>query len=154
MATPKLSSLQSPDAKTMTYIDESELDAPISNYTRTVEIWTGINGTGEKIATLPFSGTDTTVEYAITSDLYRSAKLLHVGSPSVAPAFLNETSQQFEQNLLNGKLKKDCGCGKMKGCNNTVLGFIFMYQSQVATRAGNSGLANDYISSAYKLLSA
>jgi len=154
MAVPKIGFRQSTDGKTLTLIDESTLDSPITNYTRTVELWTGINGTGTLITTLAFSGVSLEVGYQITADQYFSAKLIHVGSPSVGLAYTNFTTQVFEQNALNGLLKANCGCGNTGNCDNLTLGFIYLTQSQVATRAGNSGLANSFIQSSLKMLKA
>lgn len=152
MAVPKIGFTQSTDGKTLTLIDQSTLDAPITNYTRVVELWSGINGTGTLLTSLTFSVTDMEVDHAITADRYFSAKLIHTGAPTVVVAYANFTTQGFEQNVINGLLKASCGCGDIKNCDRLTLGFIYMTQSQIATMAGNSGLANSFIQSSFKML--
>lgn len=143
----------STDGGTLTPIDQSTYsDDPIGNYTRKVQLWTGIDGTGTMLAELDFVGDNLEVDYAWTADRYVSLKLIHTGSPAMAVAYDNVTPMQYEQNALNMLLKGDCGCKSTKPCGKASLGFIYMYQSQVATLAGNSGLANSFITSAYKVL--
>jgi hypothetical protein len=148
----KLSYSQSTSGGIITFTDESVLDNPISNYTRKVMLYSGRDGTGTLIEEIDFVGTNLTCQYEISADQYFSAILVHTGSPTVANFTLNFTTQQFEQNALNKLLKSNCGCGKTKNCDKISLGFIYLTQSQVATSAGNSGLANEFISNAYKLL--
>lgn len=149
---PKVGFSESSDAKTLTLIDESTLDNPIGNYTRKVELWTAKDGTGTKITELNFSGSSLEVEYSKSADQYFSIVLIHSGSPSVANAINNFTTERYEQNLTNNRLNANCGCSQIKGCNSLVLGFIYMTQAQVATQYGNSGLANAFIQSSYKHL--
>lgn len=151
---PSISFEQSSDGKTLTLIDTSDYSTGnINSYSRAVELWSGINGTGTLLYSLPFTGTNLQVTQQLTSDRYFSAKLKFTGSPAVAPAYANFTTQQFEQNLLNERLAKDCGCSKGSGCDKSFNGFLYMYSAQVATLAGNSALANSFINASFKWLS-
>lgn len=150
--TPKLEYTQSPDGKTLTFIDATTYDDPIGNYTRVVELYSSIDGTGTLLATLPFTGTELEVDYAVTVDRYYGVKLSFVGSPSVSPAYLNVTTRQFEINALFNLNSKNCGCVKSGTCDKRFNGFMDMYMSQVATLAGNSALANTSITSSLKWL--
>lgn len=152
MAVAKLTYVQSVDGKTLTFTDESTLDAPITNYTRTVELWSNVNASGELIDTLTFTSTGTTVQYELDKDRYFSAKFTHSGSPSVPVLVINFVTKQYEQNLLFEKSKKNCGCVKSGKCDSTFNGFIDLYLAELATLVGNGALANSLISSSYKYL--
>lgn len=142
----KIEYAQSPDGKTLTLIDASDYTTGnINNYTRTVQLYSGKDGTGDLITTLNFVGAALTVDYAITKDQYFSAKLNFVGSPAVASVYSNFTTREFELNALYKNTNKGCGC-QSKNCSPTFYGFIDMYLAQTATKAGNSGLANSLIS--------
>ena len=149
---PKIEYSQSTDGKILTLIDATEYDSPIGNYTRTVELWSSINGSGTLIATLAFTGTNTTVQYSLASDRYISAKLIFVGSPTITPVYVNFVTTQYEWNALYNLNGAKCGCVKAGSCDAKFNGFIDLYTSQVATQAGNSGLANTLINSSYKWL--
>lgn len=151
MSTPNLSYSQSSDGKTLTFSDDTVYDDPITNYVRTVELYTSLNATGTLLATLTFLGSNLTVDYNITADSYISAKLVHVGSPSMASKIINFTTSRFEYNALFTASKKNCNCVSKK-CSPIVYGFIDTYLAQVATDFGNSGLANNFITSASKWL--
>lgn len=142
---------QSSDGKTLTFVDESAIASPISNYTRTVQLWSGINGTGSLITTLTFAGSELTVDYAITEDRYWSARLIYIGSPTQTSVVINFVSRRFELNLLISNSKKNCGC-TTKNCDSKFNGFIDYYLANEATKIGNSGAANLFISSSYKWL--
>ncbi len=150
---PSVSYSQSSDGKTLTIIDTSDYSSgDITDYTREVEIWSSINGSGTLLYTLPFTGSELEVEQAITADQYFSAKLIFNGSPSVSNAFVNFTTQRFEQNALFDLNFKNCGCVKSGSCDKKFNGFIDMYLSQVATQAGNSALATSSIQASYAYL--
>lgn len=149
---PNLSVVQPPSGRPLTINDDTTYEDPISNYVRTVEVWTSINGTGTLVDTLTFSGTDLTVEYDITADDYFSFKLIHVGSPAIAVKYLNITTRQFEINRLFELNAKNCGCVKPASCDKRVNGFIDMYMSQIATEGGNSALARTSIKNSLKWL--
>lgn len=150
---PSVSHSQSSDGKTLTILDTSDYSTgDINNYTRKVQLWSGINGSGTMITEIPFDGVSLELTYAITADQYFSAKLIFTGSPAVASVYANFTPQQFEQNALNALLNKNCGCGTTKTCGKSTMGFIYLVQSQLATLAGNSGLANSFIQSSLKWL--
>lgn len=150
---PALGFYQSTDALTLTLVDESVYTTPpITDYTRKVQLWTGKDGTGTMLDELDFVDSELTVDYALTADKYISAVLIFTGSPAVADTTINFTTQQFEVNALNSLLNANCGCGTTKTCGKSTMGFIYLYQSQVATLAGNSGLANSFIQSSLKWL--
>lgn len=134
-------------AQTLTITDTSIGDK--TGFTRVVEVYTGANGIGELLNTIPI--TDTTATYGISEDKFRSFKLIYTGTPTIAPITVNQTSIGFSQNLLYDRLSSNCGCEK-KPCSATMLGFIYQYSSQVASRAGNSALANSFITASNKWL--
>lgn len=149
---PKVGFSQAPSGSPLSILDQSTLDSPIGNYVRTVELYSGKDATGSLLDVLTFTGSNLSVDKVVTSDRYYSAKLTHTGSPTIPPVIINFTTQEFSQKNLNNILKANCGCGKTKNCGNMSLGFLYMYQSQVATKAGNSGLANSFINTSFKLL--
>lgn len=147
----ELSYSQSNTGKILTFVDESVIADPISNYDRTVQIWSGKDGTGELIDTLTFADSDLTVDYAIDADQYWSARLIYTGSPIQTSVVINFVSRRFELNLLISNSKKNCGCVS-KNCDSKFNGFIDYYLANEATKIGNSGAANLFISSSYKWL--
>jgi len=152
----KVTQSQSADAKTLTFKDESVISDPISNYVRTVQIWDNIDATGSLITTITFSGSSLTVDYAVSTDQYFSAKLIYTGSPSVAASPpINFVTTQYEYNLLDQKLLVNCGCGsKCKGCDNLTMGALYLSGAQKAVLNSNPAKANNYISASYKFLKA
>lgn len=149
---PKLGYLQSTDSKTLTLIDESTLDNPITNYVRTVELYNNIDASGTLIDTLTFTGSQLTVDKAITADQYWSAKLIHTGSPSVASTIINFGTTQFEYNALDKLLLVNCGCSKTKGCDKTTLGALYLKRAEDQVLFGNPAKFNSYIQSSLKVL--
>lgn len=137
---------QSSDAKTLTLTDTSIGDN--TAFARSIEVYDGANGVGTLLATIPLTGA--TADYGISEDKFRSFKLIYVGTPSIAPIFINQTSIGFSQNLLFRKLGDNCGCENPS--NSTMLGFIYQFSAQVAARAGNSALANSFITASNKWL--
>lgn len=136
----------------LTIIDESVLDSPIGNYVRTAQLWSDKDATGTLIDTLTFTGSELEVSKVITSDRYWSVKLIHTGSPAIAPAIANFATDQFEYNLLNDILGNGCGCSKANK-ENVRYGYMFMALIPRAVLSGNSARTNNYINSAKAWLS-
>lgn len=149
---PKIEYAQSDDGKTLTLKDASTLDNPITNYTRTVRLYSNKDGGGDLLDTLIFTGTSLTVDKSITSDRYYSAVLSHVGSPAVANAITNFGTTQFEYIALDKLLLNHCGCDKRSGCDKTTLGALYLKRAQDQVLAGNSSKFNSYIQSSLKVL--
>lgn len=152
MATPKIEYSQSTNGKVLTFTDSTIYDSPIGNYTRKVQLYSGKDASGTLIAEIPFTGSELTTTYSITKDQYFSARLVFSGSPSIPSAIVNFTTTQYEWNALYNLNGAKCGCVKAGNCDAKFNGFIDLYTSQVATQAGNSGLANTLINSSYKWL--
>ncbi len=147
MSTPLLTYSQSSDGKKLIFTDATTYTDPIGNYSRTVQLYSGKDATGSLLATLTFIGAILTVEYAITADQYWSAKLIHTGSPSIGSVIINFVSTRNEYNSLFKMAKSKCNCVSNK-CSPLVYGFVDTYLAQVATDFGDSGLANNLITSA------
>lgn len=150
---PSISHLQSADGKTLTLIDSSDYTTgDISAYNRRVELYTGRDGTGALIASIPFVGNNLSVDYTITKDAYYSARLIWTGTPFVTSVVTNFVLTQFEYNQLNKFLNKGCGCGSKKDSDKVRYGFIYLKLAEKATLGGNSGLANQNITASAKWL--
>lgn len=150
---PKITHSESPDGKTLTLIDSSDYTTGnINNYTRKVELYSGINGTGSLITSIDFVGTNLSVDYETTADRYYSAKLIFTGTPSVASVYTNFVTVQREYNALNKFLNRGCGCGSKSESEKVRYGFIYLKLAEKATLGGNSGLANQNITASAKWL--
>lgn len=150
---PSLNFNQSSDGKTLTLIDTSDYTTgTIGNYTRKVELYSGINGTGTLIDTLNFTGTSLTVEKEITSDVYLSAKFIFTGSPSVTTTYMNFGTTQFEYISLDKRLLNNCGCNNCKGCDKTTLGALYLKRAEDQVLFGNPAKFNSFIQASLKVL--
>lgn len=150
---PSLNYNQSSDGKTLTLIDTSDYTTgTIGDYTRKVELYSGINGTGTLLDTLNFVGTSLTVEKEITEDRYYSGKFIFTGSPSVATTYMNFGTTQFEYNALDKLLLVNCGCSKTKGCDKTTLGALYLKRAEDQVLFGNPAKFNSFIQASFKVL--
>lgn len=153
--TPNLSYTQSSTGTILTIIDTSNYVAQSvdpASYVRKVQIWTLKDGTGTMLDELTFNGSELTVDYALTADLYLSLKLIFTGSPSVASFIINIGTTQFEYNALDSRLMKNCGCNNCKGCDKTTLGGLYLSRAIQQVLAGNPAKFNSYIQSSLKVL--
>jgi len=153
--TPSLSYSQSSDGKILTIIDTSNYVAQSvdpASYVRTVEVWTLKDATGDLLDTLTFNGSELTVDYDLTADLYLSLKLIFTGSPSVASKIINIGTTMFEYIALDKRLMKNCGCSNSKGCDKTTLGALYLSRAEQQVLAGNPAKFNSYIQASLKVL--
>lgn len=141
---------QSSDAKTLIFTDTSTDDP--TGYTRTVQLYDGINATGTLIAALTFAAEEDTVEYSITVDKYYSAKILYLGGASLTPGLINFGTERFALNARDSVLLKNCGGCKGKSGSKVCEANAFIEGAEDAVLFGNSAKFNSFISSAYKLL--
>lgn len=144
----KISWTQSVDGKKLYLRDDTnytEENVSPSDYTRTVELYSGKYATGTLIDTLTFSGSNLTVEYDLAADLYISAKLTVTDGDTSLTDIINFGTNAYEYNLLTQNLlKNNCGCNKDTDQSNR-FGFIYLTLANYSVITGNSGAFNKFI---------
>lgn len=142
---------QSSSGKVETYNDQSNWVAEAidpSTYTRTVEIYDGVDATGTLVTTLTFSGSNLTVSRTISEDKATSAKYTATNGSTTVTDTINFLPTQFEKNKI-AQGADSCGC---KSNSNVYGGFMFMTLAQWATELGNFPKANTYLDASNTLL--
>lgn len=145
---PNINYLQSSDGKTLTLLDESNWGASgvdINDYTRTVQLYDGKDGSGTLIDTLTFTGSLLSVDYAVTVDRYYSAVYSAINGGTAATKTVNFATTNIEYKLLNELTSKGCGCGNKAQDDKVRYGFIYLKLAEKALLFGKVAQFNQNI---------
>ncbi len=144
----KISWAQSVDGKTLYLTDStnySEEGVSPSDYTRSVQLYSGKDATGSLIATLTFTSAILTLEYELEEDMYLSARLTITDGVTPLTNTINFGTNAYEYYLLaQNMLKNGCGCNKDTDQSNRY-GFIYLTLANYSVITGNSGAFNKFI---------
>lgn len=145
---PILSWTQSLDGAKIIFKDDTDYigqDVVPSDYTRTIQLYSGKDASGNMIGTLTFSGNDITIDFALDKDKYISAKFIIYDGLDELTTIINFGTTVNEYNsLTNLLLHNSCGCNKEID-QSVRFGFIYLKVAEKAVIVGNSGAFNKFI---------